>query len=67
MMEVRQLNAQAILSTCSGQTEVSPAATPRFWLLYQQSVLLALKEQGVLDEAQYSFCLEALAQPGRGL
>lgn len=37
-------------------------STSEFLLLYQQSALFALREQGVLDEGQYEFCLDALGK-----
>lgn len=37
--------------------------TPEFYRLYQQSVLLALKEQDVLNEIQVQLCLDTLSHP----
>ena len=34
--------------------------TPEFMVLYRQSVLLALKEEGVLSEDQCRLCLNTL-------
>lgn len=43
------------------EIEISKNNTPEFYLLYQQSILLSLKEQGVLNEAQYGYCLDLLS------
>lgn len=52
---------EAVFFECTEETAISKAATPEFYLLYQQSVLLSLKEQGVLNEIQYQLCMDALA------
>lgn len=57
-------NKAVFLKSTDG-IEISKKSTPEFWLLYQQSILLALKEQGVFDDVQYRFCLDALAQQFR--
>lgn len=44
------------------ETAVTRQSQPEFYRLYQQSVLLCLQEQGVLDEAQAQWCLERLEQ-----
>lgn len=53
---------QAVFLQCTGEIAVSPTATPAFYNLYCQSVLLALKEFGVLNDAQYGHCLGLLQQ-----
>lgn len=50
----------AIFLESTGGITIEKKATPEFYLLYQQSVLLALKEQGVLDEFQLQRCMEGL-------
>lgn len=40
--------------------KVSPKISPDFYLLYEQAILLALKEQGMLPDTQYQQCLEIL-------
>lgn len=52
---------KAVFLKSTNEIEISKKTTPEFLLLYQQSVLLALKEQGMIDEVQYGFCLDALA------
>ena len=52
-------NEQAFLGS-SGEIPVNQAAAPEFYRLYQQSVLLALKEQGALSEIQLRYCLDLL-------
>ena len=44
------------------EMEINSRTAPEFLLLYQQAVLLALKEQGILDERQLRLCLEALTR-----
>lgn len=51
---------KAVFSGSTGEIIISKKTTPEFWILYQQSVLLSLKEQGVLNEMQYGICLDAL-------
>ena len=51
---------KALFLECIEEIAVSKTATPEFYRLYQQSVLLALKEQGVLNEAQFQHCLDTL-------
>lgn len=42
------------------ETEVNSRDTPEFYRLYQQAVLLCLREQGVLTQEQFSWCVERL-------
>ncbi len=51
---------KAVLLECTEEIAICKTATPEFYLLYQQSVLLSLKEQGVLNEIQYQICMDAL-------
>ena len=51
---------KAVFLKCTEEIAVSKAATPEFYRLYQQSVLIALKEQGVLNEVQIQHCLDTL-------
>lgn len=51
---------EAVFLKCTEEIAVSKTATPVFYRLYQQSVLLALKEQGVLNEVQLQHCLDIL-------
>ena len=51
---------RAVFQEMTEVTEVSKENTPEFFLLYQQSVLLCLKEQGVIDELQFGLCMDAL-------
>lgn len=55
MYQVRFLEGES-------ETAVTRHSQPEFYRLYQQSVLLCLQEQGVLDEAQAQWCLERLEQ-----
>lgn len=50
-----------VLAESSGQTEITPQTAPEFWALYQQSVLLALKEQQILNEVQLQYCMDRLS------
>lgn len=51
---------QAVFCNCTGEIAVSKKSTPEFYQLYQQSVFLSLKEQGILNETQYLHCLDIL-------
>ncbi len=54
------MKKEAIFLECSEEITISKTTTPEFYRLYEQSVLLALKEQNILNEAQYQRCLEML-------
>ncbi len=51
---------KAVFLKCTEEIAVSKADTPDFYRLYQQSVLLALKEQDVINEVQFQHCLDTL-------
>ncbi len=51
---------KAVFLECTEEIVVSKTDTPEFYRLYQQSVLIALKEQGVLNEVQIQHCLDTL-------
>ena len=51
---------KAVFLECSEETLISKTSAPEFYRLYQQSVLLALKEQGVLNDIQLQYCLDIL-------
>ncbi len=51
---------EAVFLECTEEIAVSKTTAPEFYLLYQQSVLLSLKEQGVLNEVQVQLCMDAL-------
>ena len=59
-VEVIRLENQAVFLETSGEISVTKQSAPEFWMLYQQSVLLALKQQGALDEQQYALCMDTL-------
>lgn len=56
------MGRKARLLSAAPNIEVSRQTTPEFYRLYQQSVLLALEEQGVLDRQQLEDCLERLGR-----
>ncbi len=58
--EVWPMENKAVFLESTEEIAVSQTATPEFYRLYQQSVLLALKEQGVLNEVQVQHCLNTL-------
>lgn len=45
----------------TGEISISQKTTPEFYLLFQQSVLLSLKEQNTINEIQYQQCLDRLS------
>ncbi len=51
---------EAVFLKCTEEMTVNKTTTPEFYRLYQQSVLFALKDQGVLNEAQIQHCLDTL-------
>lgn len=51
---------KAVFLKNTEEITISKTVTPEFYRLYQQSVLLALKEQGILNEMQYQHCLSTL-------
>lgn len=52
---------EAVCLECTEEIAVSKTTAPEFYLLYQQSILLSLKEQGVLNEIQYQQCFDRLS------
>lgn len=56
------MEKKAILLDTTGVVPIDKRTAPDFLLLYQQSILLALKEQGILNEVQYGLCLDTLAE-----
>lgn len=51
---------EAIFCEYNGDMQIAPKTTPDFYRLYEQSVLLALNEQGVLNELQLRYALDLL-------
>lgn len=51
---------EAVFCECSEEIQIAPKTTPDFYRLYEQSVLLALNEQGVLNELQLRYALDLL-------
>lgn len=55
---------EAIFLKCTQQVSVSKTTTPEFYRLYLQSILLCLKEQGVLNDIQVQYSFDILHQQG---
>lgn len=51
---------EAVLCECSEEIQIDSKTTPDFYHLYEQSVLLALNEQGVFNEIQLRYALDIL-------
>ncbi len=51
---------QARLIGIENDREITAVSDPQFWYLFQRSVLLALKEESVLNETQYRYAEEKL-------
>lgn len=51
---------RAVFWESADEIPINKKTAPEFMLLYQQSVLLSLKEQGVITEQQYGLCLDKL-------
>lgn len=47
------MERRARLLAVKDSREVSWSSDPQFWQLCQSAILLALREEGVLDETQY--------------
>ena len=58
--KIVQCNNKAVFLKCNKEIGVNKTTTPEFYRLYQQSILLELKEQGVLNEIQYQYCLDII-------
>lgn len=52
---------EAVFLEYSGEMTIDPKMVPDFYRLYQQSVLLALKEQGILNDIQFRYALDILS------
>lgn len=52
---------KAVFTSSTGEITISRQSTPEFYLLFQQSVLLSLKEQNTINEIQYQQCLDLLS------
>jgi hypothetical protein len=52
LREVWPMENKTIFLKCTQKVEVSKKNTPEFYWLYLKAVLLALKEQGVLNDVQ---------------
>ena len=51
---------RARLTGIENDREITRADAPRFWYEYQRSVLLALKENRMLNDTQYQYAEEKL-------
>ncbi len=56
------MKSRVIFLECTEEIAVSKSATPEFYRLYLQSVFLALKEQGILNDIQMQHSLDILNQ-----
>jgi len=60
---------RARLIKIENDREITRTGNPQFWRACQDALLLALKDQGVLDETQYRYGVERgkeLFPPGGG-
>lgn len=55
---------EAVFLKCTQQVIVSKTTTPEFYRLYLQSILLCLKEQGVLNDIQVQYSFDILHRQG---
>lgn len=56
------MESRAVFAEVTNEVKISKNTTPEFLLLYQQSILLALMEQGVIDELHLQLCMDALSE-----
>lgn len=52
---------KAVFTDSTDEIVISKKSAPEFYLLYQQSVLLSLKEHNTISEIQYQQCLDRLS------
>lgn len=55
------MEERAVLVDMEDDREITRGSAPEFWREVQRLILLALKEEGVLSEAQYQ-CAQAVWQ-----
>lgn|GEM_PF-3868179 len=51
-----KLKNEPVFLKCDKEAVASKAGTPEFYRLYRHAVLLALKEDGILSDAEYRYC-----------
>lgn len=54
------MNKTVALVQVTDEIEINKNTAPEFLLQYQKSVLLCLKEQGIINDSQYHQCIEEL-------
>lgn len=57
---VGRMEEQARLVGITSNREITKEADPEFWFQFQRSILLALRDNGTLDEMQYRYAEEKL-------
>lgn len=51
-----------MLEKVIGEIDVNRETAPEFLRLFEESVLRALLEQGILDDIQYQICVDRILQ-----
>lgn len=54
------METKATLIEVKEEIEINKKETPEFLLLLEQSVLLTLKEQGIINDGQLHLCMKEL-------
>lgn len=57
---IGKMENRAILTGVTDEVTISGKSAVEFLRLYEESVLLSLLEQGVLNEVQFQLCMEKL-------
>lgn len=60
MTEVRGIETKAVLQEVKNMDPMTKKTAAEFIRLYEQSLLLALLEQGDINEVQFQLCMDQL-------
>lgn len=66
MTEVRGIEIKAVLQEVKNLDPVTKKTAAEFIRLYEQALLLALLEQGDINEVQFQLCMDQLTAQGKG-
>ena len=56
------MKSRAVFVERKEKEQIGQYDMSEFIFAYKQSVLLAIKEQGMLDEVQFQYCMEKLTE-----
>lgn len=61
MTEVRGIGNRAVFQEVENMVPINKKTTPEFITLYERALLLALLEQGDINEVQFRLCMDQLS------